>query len=270
MTGQALQRQDKLGRHFSQRVVVVTGAVSGIGLALTHALLDLGARVLMADRDEATLAAARGAISSEHCIGLCVDVCDAEAVQHMLALAQQTWGRIDFLFNNAGLGGTLPIGEATLSHWHKIIDVNVWGVIHGINAVLPIMRTQGSGHIVNTSSISGLVPFPGQVLYNTSKFAVTGLSLSLRNELAGEGIRVSCINPGLVATAIFGVPILGETAQIPPPKDAIPANKAAEAILNGVLRNDAVIVFPSLVRWIYRLHRFFPELTARYLLQNRA
>ncbi|WP_018608337.1 SDR family NAD(P)-dependent oxidoreductase [Uliginosibacterium gangwonense] len=260
----------RLHSHYADRVAVVTGAASGIGLALAKSLHGLGAKVVMADFDPDALAKVLAGLGSDtsRSLALEVDVSNAAAVQAMVAEVRRYFGRIDFLFNNAGIGGTLPIGQATLAHWRKIVDVNLWGVIHGVDAVLPLMREQGNGHIINTSSISGIVPFPGQVLYNTTKFGVVGLSLSLRNELAAEGIRVSCINPGLVATAIFGVPILGERINAAPPPGAIAVEDAAWQILDGVRRNRALIVFPAAVRWIYRLFRFFPGFTERHLLQK--
>lgn len=137
-----------------------------------------------------------------------VDVTKQEQVQQMIQTAASRHGRLDFLFNNAGVGGTLPIEDVTLEHWRRIIDLNLWGVIYGVDAALPIMRRQGGGHIVNTSSVAGLLPIPFQAMYCATKYAVVGLSESLRYEVEDQGIRFSVVCPGNVATAIRGTPSL--------------------------------------------------------------
>ncbi len=143
--------------------------------------------------------------------------------------------------------GTLPIGEATLEHWRRIVEVNLWGVVYGIHAALPIMRRQGGGYIVNTASIAGLVPLPFQALYCATKFAIAGLSESLRLELADEGIHVSVVCPGNVVSRIFEKPIIGEAVDAKPPEDAIPAGEAAKAILAGVANKEGIIALPEIV-----------------------
>ena len=192
--------------YFRGKGCVVTGAASGIGFALTKALLHAGAVVLMADRDEKTLTAAVEQFSAYagRVYSMQVDVTNQEQVQQMVEDAAARHGRLDILFNNAGMGSIIGIDEATLDLWRRIIDVNLWGVIYGIHAALPIMRRQGGGHIVNTASFAGLVPPAYESLYCTTKHAVVGLSESLRFELGDDGIHVSVVCPGPVATAIFG------------------------------------------------------------------
>lgn len=234
--------------HFRGKGCVVTGAASGIGLAVAEALLQAGAVVFLADRDGGELAAAAGrlGVHAGRVHQAIVDVTDQAQVQRVVDDAVARHGRLDFLFNNAGLGGTMPIEEATLEHWRRIVDVNLWGVVHGVHAALPIMRRQGGGHIVNTASIAGLVPFPYQALYCATKFAVVGLSESLRFELGAEGVRFSVVCPGNVATPIFG--------PLPPPPDAIPAADAARMILEGVAANRGVIALPEATRDLWRAY----------------
>jgi NAD(P)-dependent dehydrogenase (short-subunit alcohol dehydrogenase family) len=247
--------------YFRGKGCVVTGAASGIGFALAEALLQAGAAVFMADRDTQTLASAveqLGAYAGRvH--PMSVDVTHQDQVQHMVEDAAARHGRLDVLFNNAGIGGTLQISEATLEHWRHIIDINLWGVIYGIHAALPIMRRQGGGHIVNTSSIAGLIPFPFQALYCTTKYAVTGLSESLRFELEDEGIHVSVVCPANVASRIFGTPILGERVEMKPPPDAIPAAQAAQIILEGVANKQGIIVLPEQIQEMWRQYWRDPE-----------
>ncbi len=247
--------------YFRGKGCVVTGAASGIGFAVAEALLQAGAVVFMADRDMQTLASAAGRLGSHagRVHELSVDVTSPEQVRQMVEEAARRHGRLDLLFNNAGVGGTLPIGEATLEHWRRIVDVNLWGVIYGVHFALPIMRRQAGGHIVNTASIAGLIPPPFQALYCATKYAVVGLSESLRFELEEEGIHFSVVCPGNVASRIFGTPILGRRVEAAPPPDAVPAEEAARTILAGVANREGIIVLPETYGEIWRRYRTSPE-----------
>jgi len=255
--------------YFRGKGCVVTGAASGIGFALAEALLQADAVVFMADRDTQTLASAVEQLGSYtgRVHSMSVDVTNPEQVRRMVEDAASQHGRLDVLFNNAGIGGTLPFGEVTLEHWHRIIDINLWGVIYGIHFALPIMRRQGGGHIVNTSSFAGLIPAPFQALYCTTKYGVIGLSESLRFELADEGIHVSVVCPGNVASRIFGTPILGERVEAKPPDDAIPATEAAKTILEGVANKEGIIALPEKYRTMWRQYWSSPEAAESVLME---
>ena len=239
--------------YFRDKVCVVTGAASGIGFALSEALLQAGAVVLMADLETERFTTAVDQLSPHtgRVHAMPVDVAKQEQVQHMVEGTAARHGRLDVLFNNAGIGGTAPIELITLEHWRRIIDINLWGVIYGIHFALPIMRRQGSGHIVNTASIAGLIPPPFQALYCATKYAVVGLSESLRFELGDQGIHVSVICPGNVATAIFG--------NAKPPEDAISAEEAAQIILNGIAQKQGIIAMPEKYRQMWRQYWSSPE-----------
>lgn len=155
---------------------------------------------------------------------------------------------LDYLFNNAGVGATIPFERVTLEFWKWVVDINLWGVIHGVHAAFPVMLAQGSGHIVNTSSVAGLIPPPYQAVYCATKYAVTGMTEALRFENEYRGIAFSTVCPGNVATPIFG--------GAKPPEDAISAEEAAGIILAGVERRDGIIVLPDHIKKLYR------ELTA--------
>jgi NAD(P)-dependent dehydrogenase (short-subunit alcohol dehydrogenase family) len=255
--------------HFESKVCVVTGAASGIGFAVSAALLRAGAVVVLADRDADRLASAVGQLPARpgRTDSAAVDVTSQQQVQRLVDDAVSRHGALDFLFNNAGVGGTLPIGDATLEHWRHIVDLNLWGVIYGVHAALPVMRRQGSGHIVNTASLAGLVPFPYQSLYCTTKYGVVGLSESLRFELADEGIRVSSVCPGNVVSRIFGTPILGDAVEAKPPEDALPAEEAARIILDGVANGEGIIAFPEGPKELWRQYRSSPDTVEGYLQQ---
>ncbi len=178
-------------------VAVVTGGGSGIGRALAMELAKRGAFVHVTDFNGSSAEATAKAIgaSAAHAA---VDVRDAGAVQRFC----DSVGRVDYMFNNAGIGVGGEIQDLSLAHWDRILDVNVRGVIHGVHAVYPGMIARGSGHIVNTASLAGLVPTPLATPYGMTKHAVVGLSVSLRMEAAAYGVRVSALCPGTVETPL--------------------------------------------------------------------
>jgi len=254
--------------YFRDKSCVVTGAASGIGFALTEALLQAGGVVLMADRDTKMLASAVEQFSTYagRVHSLSVDVTNQEQVRHMVEDAASRNGRLDFLFNNAGIGGTMPFDQVTLEHWRRIIDLNLWGVIYGIHFALPLMRKQEGGHIVTTSSLAGLLPIPFQAIYCTTKYAVVGLSESLRFELQDQGIYFSVACPGSVVSRIWGTPVIGERVEQKPPADAIPATEAAKIILTGVANQEGIIALPESARSLWRQYCGDPEAAESILL----
>lgn len=243
---------------------LITGAASGIGRALAEKLARAGRQVVVADVDASGLDDLADVLTGEgrEVVPMTVDVTDAEAVQRAVDETVARFGRLDHLFNNAGVGGTLPFLEATMEHWQRIVGLNLMGVIHGVQAAYPVMVRQGSGHIVNTASVSGLIPVPGQTLYNTTKYAVVGLSHTLRPEAARFGVRVTVVCPGPVQSAIWGTPILGARVRAGSPGTAIAADDAADRIWRGVEANRATIVFPRRDRRATLLYRLHPSLVA--------
>ena len=245
-------------------VAMITGGASGIGFALARHLAARKVRVVLADIDDSAIRQATARFDVGAVVqAIRLDVTDAAAVEAAVGRVAAEHGRLDYLFNNAGVGGNLDVRHASLALWRRIVELNLMGVVHGVHAAYPIMVSQGNGHIVNTASISGLVPWPGQTLYNTTKYAVVGLSHTLRTEAARHGVKVSVVCPGAVRSAIWGTPILGERAVQSPPADAVPAEDAAGIIWRGVQANRATIIFPRQSRraaWLYRLH---PRLLSR-------
>ena len=162
--------------YFRNKVAVVTGGASGLGLALCEALLNRQAQVVLADIDgeAAQQQAERLQHGAAQLRAVPLDVTQLAAVKALISDVVRQFGRVDLMFNNAGIGGTLPYPQATREHWERIVQLNLWGVIHGTEAAFGQMKQQGSGQIVNTSSIADLIPFPGHVLYTTTKYAVVG------------------------------------------------------------------------------------------------
>src|SRR3954471_3734926 len=165
----------------TDKVAVVTGGASGIGAALCQRLAQAGARVVVADID---LDRARDTAQGigKHAEPVHVDVTRAESVQALVDGAVKAHGRLDFMFNNAGLAVVGDMRDLSLEHFRKVLDVNLWGVIHGSHYAYRVMALQGRGHIVNTASGFGLVPGPFNGPYVTSKFAVVGFTETLRVE----------------------------------------------------------------------------------------
>jgi NAD(P)-dependent dehydrogenase (short-subunit alcohol dehydrogenase family) len=188
------------------KVVVITGAGSGIGRATAHAFARLGARVHVVDmhrgraEDVASELSQLGAQAFVHAL----DVRDPEALEGLADEVYRRHGRCDILINNAGVGHSALVHETSLEDWRWVLDTNLWGVIHGIHAFIPRMIDQGGGaHIVNTSSICGLVGMPAMAPYCASKFAIVGMSESLGAELSAHHIKVTAVCPGIIATDII-------------------------------------------------------------------
>jgi NAD(P)-dependent dehydrogenase (short-subunit alcohol dehydrogenase family) len=232
--------------YYQDKICIVTGANSGIGYALSEELLKRGAIVSMAGRDPKKVADAAGQLSAsgDRVRTLVVDVTKQDQVQKAIERTAAGTGRLDMLFNNAGIFKPMLFETGTLDDWNTMMDTNLWSVIYGVHAAIPIMLRQGSGHIVNTSSLAGLVPYPMQVIYDTTKYAVVGMSESLRYEYAEKGIRISVICPGDIATPIFGklVDSKGQGAAIP--NEAYPVDRAASYILDHVAEGDGRIIVP--------------------------
>ncbi|AUB59486.1 MAG: SDR family oxidoreductase [Methanobacterium sp.] len=234
--------------YYQDKVCIVTGANSGIGYALSEELLKRGAIVYMAGRNPEKVSEAAEQLSEydDRVHTIIVDVTVQEQVENAINGTVEEAGRLDFLFNNAGVGGTLQFETATMDDWKNIIDVNLWSVIYGVHAAVPIMLEQGSGHIINTSSIAGIVPPPFQALYSLTKYGVTGLTECLRYEYAEKGLHFSTICPANIATPIFKKSIDGTTHdELKIPDDAYPVDKAAKLILDRVAEQKGIIIIPE-------------------------
>ena len=195
-------------KEFQGKVAVVTGAASGIGRALAERCAQEGMRVVLAGINEQTLMQASQELRDEGASVLAVqtDVSKAGDVEALAQKAFDTYGAVHLLFNNAGVGAGTIIWESTLADWEWTMDVNLWGVIHGIRAFVPRMLAQDTeGHIVNTASIAGLTSGPGLGIYKVTKYGVVTLSETLYHELAlrGAKIKTSVLCPGFVNTRIM-------------------------------------------------------------------
>jgi NAD(P)-dependent dehydrogenase (short-subunit alcohol dehydrogenase family) len=262
---------------FSGKTAIVTGAGSGIGAALCRALAGAGAEVLCTDIDgdaAARTAEPLGARSAR------LDVTDAAAVQGRVDDVANRAGRLDLMFNNAGItwGGDTEL--LTLDQWNAIIDVNVRGVVHGVAAAYPLMVKQGHGHIVNTASMAGLAAAGQITSYVMSKHAIVGLSLALRSEAAGRGVGVLAICPTAIETPILDKGAIGgfvgrdyyRMGQRSPVFAS--ADDLAKDTLRAIERNKALLVWPRQARTAWLFSRLAPGLlqrmSIRFIAQQRA
>ncbi|WP_330335094.1 SDR family oxidoreductase [Streptomyces sp. NBC_00536] len=241
---------------FGGQLVLVTGAASGIGRATAFAFAEAGARVVAVDRDgEGASRTAEMArlVGAPQAWGECVDVSDEQQMEKLAAKVAAEYGIVDVLVNNAGIGLSGPFLETSSEDWKKVLDVNLWGVIHGCRIFGKQMADRGQGgHIVNTASAAAYLPTKSLPAYSTSKAAVLMLSECLRAELADRSIGVSAICPGIVNTNITatsrftGVDAAEEKRRQQKSSRLyglrnFPPEKVADAILLAVVKNQAVV-----------------------------
>ncbi|RJP27179.1 MAG: SDR family oxidoreductase [Actinobacteria bacterium] len=250
---------------YKGRTAIITGGASGIGRALTEELAQRGAQVTLADIDAALLekTVASLAAGGYDVKGATLDVTDFQAVKKLVEESASDYGRLDYMFNNAGvvIGGEAH--DFSYEDWHRVIDVNLYGVVHGVGAAYPLMVKQGSGHIVNTSSLAGLTPATGEISYTTSKYGIVGLSNALRSEGAYYGVKVSVVCPGFIRTPIYQniefVKLDRDKVMKMAPK-GMPPEICARVILRGVERNKAIITVTAMAKAFWIMQRLSPAL----------
>ncbi|MEV0908658.1 SDR family oxidoreductase [Streptomyces hokutonensis] len=264
----------KYAERFGGQLVLVTGAGSGIGRATAFAFAEAGARVVAVDRDSesaAHTAELARLIGAPEAWAETVDVSDGQAMEKLAARVAGEYGVVDVLVNNAGIGLSGSFFDTTPEDWKKVLDVNLWGVIHGCRLFGKQMAERGQGgHIVNTASAAAFQPSKALPAYSASKAAVLMLSECLRAELSGQGIGVSAICPGLVNTNITstahfaGVDAAEEkrrqkrSARLYGLRN-YPPEKVADAILRAVVQDQAVVPVTPEARGAHLLSRFAPR-----------
>ncbi len=283
-------------RIFENAVAIVTGGASGIGKAIAETLCTRGCHVVVADLDFDLAEQAAGEMSRRGAAASArhLDVTSFAAVKETVEETLKQYGRLDYMFNNAGISAGGELLDHTIEAWRKILAVNLGGVIHGVQAAYPAMVDQGFGHIVNTASMQGLMASPLTASYSTSKHAIVGLSRALRAEARSRGVRVSVLCPGVVRTplleggrhGIFLHPMPEArqrelSLQLFERLRPMETSRFAHKVLDQLSRNRGIIIVPSwwkLLWWIDRasptlglfLARRFFESTREQLLADRA
>jgi short-subunit dehydrogenase len=255
---------------FEGKNAIITGAASGIGRALAEQLAGRGASLVLADRNDELLAEAAKAITDAGGVARSVslDVRDFEAVDSLVKYTAEDNGRLDYIFNNAGIGVAGDALRFSIDDWRSVIDTNLYGAVNGTFAAYPIMAKQGHGHIINTASMAGLLPVPGEISYVASKYGIVGFSNALWAEAAGLGVCVSVVCPGIIRTPIFHTTKMIDIDREKTIKDlpkGISAEECASQILRGVERKKPTIVVTKLAKVFCLLHRLIPALTMRLM-----
>jgi NAD(P)-dependent dehydrogenase (short-subunit alcohol dehydrogenase family) len=249
---------------FAGKTAIVTGGTSGIGLAIARELATLGASVVVASSDATKVERAGASLATLGVSARRLDVRDRAAFRTLVEGVASTQGRVDYLFNSAGIAVLGEVRDHTDEDWDDLVDVNLRGVVNGIGAVYPRMIEQRSGHIVNVSSVGGFLATPFSAGYTATKFAVVGLSEALRLEAVRYGVHVSVVCPAQVDTPMAGTSrcrhLDREQLLRSMPTAAISAERCARSILRGVAKNRALIT-PHAASALAFAHRYAPWIT---------
>jgi short-subunit dehydrogenase len=255
-------------RELKGAVAVITGAASGIGRALAVDLAKLGAQLALADMNTAGLEETRKLLGDAVARTYTVDVSKAAAVEEFAQRVQQDFGRAQLLVNNAGVALMGTFAEVSIEDMQWLVGINFWGVVHGCKFFMPMLASEADAHIVNVSSIFGLIGPPGQTAYAASKFAVRGFSESLREELRqGTAIQVTSVHPAGIATPIAQTARAAVSVTEAARKEAakyfkkvavITPEEASRVIVQGILGNKNRVLIGADAYRVDRLQRLFP------------
>jgi NAD(P)-dependent dehydrogenase (short-subunit alcohol dehydrogenase family) len=268
-------------RIYQDATAIITGGASGIGRTMALELVSRGCTVILADRQIVLAEELAASIVADggNAWARELDVCDYPAVQALVDETVAKTGRLDYMFNNAGIAVGGMTHDLEVDDWDISIDVNIRGVTNGVQACYKFMVAQGFGHIVNTASMAGLIPSTNAVPYSTSKFAVVGLSQALRIEAEYRGVRVSALCPGAIQTPIltggeFGKLGSGITKEqvtkFWSAFNPMPADEFAREAIDQVAKNLPLIIVPGWWRRAYLTFRLLPRLWYRWSKKGMA
>lgn len=250
---------------YNQKTVIITGAASGIGKELATLLNEQKAKLYLLDLNEEGLQELSKKLRqfNPNVFTFSLDVSDHKSYESFYHEFLKNETCPDYLFNNAGIGLGGETKDFPFQSWRKIIDVNLFGTVNGIHFFYPLMVENKKGHIVNTSSLAGLVPLPGESSYVASKYAIQGLTEVLEIEASFYNVKVTAVCPGVIQTPIYDT---GEVIGMDKDKvlklwpKGISAEKCAQIILKGVAKNKRTIVVTSFAKAVFLAKRYFPSL----------
>jgi short-subunit dehydrogenase len=254
----------------SGKVVVVTGASMGIGEATAKLFADGGANVVLLSRDAERAEAARARIGhAERTLALACDVRNREEIDRVVGLTLHHFQRIDVWVNNAGHGILDSVTNVNMAAVRETFETNFFGAVEAMQAVIPVMKQQGSGAIINISSVAGHIPLPFHAVYSATKFAMNAIGKGARIELKSSGINVLTVCPGYVRTDFGANALKGkEQKQVRPAQvRGITAERVAKAVLKGYLKQKREVVVPWTMLPVIKVYQLFPGLVERAMLK---
>jgi len=242
------------------KVVVVTGASTGIGEEIAKIFADQGASVVLLSRDASRAEAARHRVGhTDRTLALACDVRHREEIDRALGLTLHHFDRVDVWVNNAGVGIRDAVADVEMSACRELFDTNFFGMIHGMQAVIPLMKERGGGTIINISSVVGHIPMAFSAPYSASKFAVNALGKAARMELKRDHINVLTVCPGYVRTD-FGEHVLADRGWTVRPQSVrgITAERVARATYDGYRKGKREVIVPWTMILVVKLYQMFP------------
>jgi short-subunit dehydrogenase len=245
------------------KVVVVTGASMGIGEAIAKVFAGEGASVVLLSRDAGRAEAARQRIGCpDRTVALSCDVRNSEEIDRVLALTLHHFQRVDVWINNAGHGLLYSVEQTEMQACHELFETNFFGAMSAMQAVIPVMRQQGGGTIINISSVAGHIPLPFHASYSATKFALNAIGKAAGVELKKDGIHVLTVCPGYVRTAFSENAVRGNEMKKVRPASVrgITAERVARATLRGYLKQKREVIVPWTMHLPVKLYQLFPAL----------
>jgi short-subunit dehydrogenase len=252
------------------KVAVITGASMGIGEAIAKVFTDQGASVVLLSRDAGRVEAARSRVGHpERTLALSCDVRHREEIDRVISLTLHHFGRIDVWVNNAGHGLIDSVARMDMAPCREMFETNLFGAISAMQAVIPVMKQQSSGTIINISSVAGHIPLPYSAGYSGTKFALNAMGKAARVELRNRNVHVLTVCPGYVRTEFSANAVRGgELKKVRPASvRGISAERVARATLAGYVKQKREVIVPWTMHPVIKLYQLFPGIVERAMLR---